>query len=260
MDWDHLLTLLSYALNTLRDIGFFILCVHTIDSDKPGKARRMPLALGILAAGSLLSLRIGDAASLFHLSRITDSDFIISLVRTAIRFGYIFAYIRILKRTSRATALYDAMLLSAACIIVHNIFLTPVTRPLVIFTAHFTDSALINKFLCILALNGATCLLYGLIYYFIPLGAIKNVDASRNGMMLMFLLVAQFLNGTIKLSGAVSGDQRGQPVQMSVYTILLQLILLLAIYYLERFHRTTRKQTRIQIENNAMRSLVDSIE
>ena len=209
MDADQVLTLLSSALNTLRDLGFFILCVHTIDSDKPEKARRMPLALGVLLAGSLLSLRIGDVCALFRLSRITESDFAISFIRAAIRFGYIFAYIRILKRTSRATALYDAMLLCTACIIVHNIFLTPVTRPIVVFTAHLSDSALVNKLLCILVLNGATCLLYGLIYYFIPLGAIKNVDASRNGMMFMFLLVAQFLNGTIKLTGAVNGGQQG---------------------------------------------------
>lgn len=257
MDWDYGVSLLSYILNALRDILFVILCVSTIDSEKPYRKWRRPVSIAILVLSSILSLRVGDAAAYFGASPITESDLLITIVRAILRFGSYFLYLRTLKRISLKTSLYDACFLSAVCIIVHNLFLTPITRPIVVFSVRFVANSLANKLLCILILNIFSLFLYWMVYRFIPLGKIKNVDRTRSAMMLFFLFVSLYLNGTMKLMSYLEGAQR---IQFSIYTLLLHLFLLLALYFLERYYTTVREQSRILIENRAMRSLVDSIQ
>lgn len=237
--------LLRRFLNLWRDIIFAYLYIRPISfRKKPSLWSRTVTVFCLLV---LLSMSFVDDIPL-----ISNGS-----IRFLLRSTCFFLYIYVTKNISLSTMIYDALLVNTVCIVNHNLFLTPITRPILNAEAVFSSSPVLNELLCLLIVNAVSVLIYCLVYRYIPLKDIKNTGISR--IIVLFLLAAesQYLNDTIKI---LAGFQPEMSVQFSIYMILLQLALLLCLVFIERYWVSLREQTRSQLENQAAHALLESIE
>ncbi len=237
--------IISRILNILRDIGFAYFYIRSIPAKRELSIYKRTFSLCLL-----LFIFIMSSVDLIDIFTYTVISFLFRGI-------CIFLYIRSTNKISVMTSLYDAILIDTVCVVNHNIFLTPLTRPILNAQAIFVADPFINRLLCILITNTVSILVYFLIFKFIQLKNIKNANSLQIGLLLLLSLVSIYLNSTLKL---INDIDPGQAVQLSIFAIILQLSLLLCIAFFERYKVVLYRMQRTMLENEAAMSLLESIE
>ena len=185
------------------------------------------------------------------------SETILSLIRFIIKFVCYYIWIYTTKRIRTVTIVYSSLMIYTICQVTHNLFLTPVTRPIRDATLVLTGNCVIDICFCILFINICSMIVYYLTWKLIPLKDIKNMHPLRFLLLAILVVESQYLNSSLK---SISFSDATQGIQFSIYVIMLQLLLLLCIIYNERHQKALRENTRINLENQAVHSLLESIE
>lgn len=258
MSLEQFFLLIRPLLNFLRDLVFIILYVKTIDSDYLlSKRKKLAPPILLLSGITLLFGTSADSLGTILLPLPNLPEAIVTLIRFLIRAVCCFCYIRLLKKISLPTTVYDALLICTVCQINHNLFLTPITRPILNAAVELFSRPLVNSLACLLIINAASILIYYIVYRFVPLRDVKNVRYPRIVLLLVLALLSQYLNSSLKIIEYADAVQK---TQFSIYTILLQLLLLVCIIYIERYQNTIREYLRTKLENQATQSLLEHIE
>ena len=237
--------MVSRILNILRDIVFAYFYIGSIPARREMSAYKKAFSLCFL-----LFIFIMSSVDLIDI-------FTYTIVSFLFRGICVFLYIRSTKKISAMTSLYDAILIDTVCVVNHNIFLTPLTRPILNAQAVFVPDPLANRMLCILITNVFSILVYVLVYKFIPLKNVKNANPLQIGLLLLLSVVSIYLNSTLKL---LTDIDPAQGLQLSIFAIMLQGSLLICIGFFESYKVALHRMQRAMLENEAALSLLESIE
>lgn len=254
--WDSIET---FFIHLLKDMIFVIFYVKTLDCSKVVTKKREIAAVLLLLVLNYLIL-VGDHIyyeALFWTFRVSVGHALVSFVRNFLIYGTYFLYIYLLKALPIKVIAYDSLLISASSLACHNIFLTPVTKPIVDASVTWFESSVFNHLLCYLILNGVTISLYYLAYKCILLKSSSQIDNLRIGLLSAMFLVSVYFNGSIK---SIEFIDITYARQLSVYLIIVQFLLLACIGYFENYQRAAYAHAKAELENQSVTFLLQSIE
>lgn len=256
---DILLQMTGRLINIARDLIFVILYVRTIDSNRQKAAKRQLIGTCCLIFSCLIITTIDYYyyETLFYALKAAYGHALIAVLRDLLYLVTYFTYIWILKELPLRVVIYDALLICSIWLACHNIALTPITKPIVDYAFLWVSSPYMNWFLSIVILNLVCIVLYFIISKCIPLKLIKQVDGLRLLLVLSLFLLGVYLNSTLKRFEFIDEEYR---FLLSSYMILFQLFFLLFIGYFEHYQYSTQVQNHMELENQAVYSLLRSIE
>ena len=250
---------INLFFNLTRDIIFVIFYAGTINSNYTGSRWRKYLALFLL-----ILLNVSMLVSDHYFYEILFDSFparwghaIIAFFRNVVYFFSYFLYVWIGKGATAFMSLYAAVRISVICLSCHNIFLTPLMKPILDVTVVWVSNLFLNQLLCNIILNIVSMFLYFLAYKFIPLNGINTVGAARFLLAFCLFLISLYFNSTIKAIEFI-GDEYER--QLSEYVIIVQFLLLICIAYFEHYQDAIQARHRIELENQAVYSLLSKIE
>lgn len=231
-------------LNLLRDIVFaYFYLGNAAKSKENHQLQKLLGFLFLLAPFLMYSAEDGG---------IFSSAFIRLLFRGLCFFLFLF----LTKRIDIWHSFYDALLCDVIITINHNIFLTPLTRPLVLGSAVLHHNFYINQILTQIPVHAVTILCYIVIYKMIPLTEIKWINRSRIAFLSTVAGCSLYLNNSLRF---VTDNGTSQILEFSIFSIILQLALLLCIIFLEQLQKSLREQMTYYSRNLSAQALLDNI-
>lgn len=250
--------LVREPVNLLRDIIWVMIYVHFIEDNQMREWWRRCAATVLLFVFAFMIWRIGSFASAVTPLAIWEMwpDAFVVLIRFILRMiGYIL-YVSIRKGVSFSVAVYDSLLISTVLLIVHNLFLTPLTKPVLDASIQLMPGVIANQVFCMVVLNLVCVIFYALAVKYIPLHSTRT-ETHTGILLLIVALISWYLNGTIKMLENIATIHLAQT---SVYILLVQILLLVCIYYVERFQRMEQITKRIMLESQSVRYILESVE
>ena len=205
--------ILRRIFNLTRDIVFCCVYLNTVDQPKR-KDRFSGLAFVFL--GLLYAMFGAEDGGFFAPAE----------VRLVYRGMCLFAYLMLSRRMNWKLALYDALWVDCICIISHNIFLTPLTRPVLLGTAPLTGAAQLDPYICLALVQTVMLPLFYGIYKALPLRFITGVSKAQTLRLVTIAACSLYLNGMLRL---MTDNQIRATNELSVFSILLQLALLMCL-------------------------------
>lgn len=234
--------LVRRALNLSRDILFSCLYLNTVDQPRRGRmlCRLAPCALILLYA-------------MFNAE---DGGFFApAVVRLIYRGACFFAYLMLSRQMDWRLALYDALLVDCICIIGHNIFLTPLTRPILLGTAPLVASRTISPYLCLALVQSVMLPLLYAVYRALPLSYIRSVSKTQTILLVTVASCTMYLNSMLRL---MTDNQIQSVAELSVFSIILQFALLICLILMEQFQYNLRRHAAIQLQLSRAQATLES--
>ena len=249
----------SFIANTLKDLIFTILYVRTIRLDR-FHSRTIPiLAIVMLIAVRYLILYIDNYyyETIFFTLNASTGHALISFLRNAAVCLTILLYILILERLPFKVAAYDTLLICTVCVASHNIFLTPLTKPIVDVSLEFAENLFLNQLICFAILNGITITIYVIMYRSVRLSIIRHVEGFRFLLLFLLFLISVYFNGSIK---SIEFIEKSFALPLSGYLVIVQLLLLLFIGYFERYQYVLETRSQLMLEEKTVNNLLQNID
>lgn len=237
------LILFRKIINIIRDICFTYIYTRSIKSQNQSLYKKY---IGIIFL--LLTLLMYSAED--------GGVFSYALIRLIFRGFCYFIYIKFSKDIPTSLACYYALFIDVICTISHNLFLTPITRPIILCEFVFVGNIYINFIICLLIVNIFEIFFYFLVYKFIPLYTIKEINSIRIMILLTICLFSLYLNNTLRF---ITDTNMAQQTELSIYSILLQLSLFACLIFMELFQRKTEESLQMKIEKISTETLLNNI-
>ena len=228
--------------NIFRDILFSIFYLETID-EKNNK----PIYLSMIFLFLTIFMMNAEDGGFFN------SSIIRLIFRTFCSFGYIITR----KSISKNKALYYAILNALIITISHNIFLSPLTRPILLGTYYFVGNVLLNNIINLAIVTILSLFIYYCIYKILPLRYISDMNKLKLVMIIIITICSMYLNNTLRtLTDTMNIDL----VEFSVFSILLQLTMLVCLVLIELYSHILIENYETNIQMNLAENMLNSIE
>lgn len=228
-------------LNLSRDILFCWLYLNTVDQ---------PRRKGTAAALSPLILTF-----FYAMFGAEDGGFFAAAeVRLIYRGLCLFACLMLSRQMDWKLALYDALWVDCICIISHNVFLTPMTRPILLGSFSLTGNSLWDPWLCLMLVQIVNLPLLVMIYRVLPLRQIIGVSKFQAALLLTIAACSLYLNSMLRL---ITDNQMSAMRELSVFSILLQFALLMCLILMEKGQYNLRRHASAQIQLSHVRTTLE---
>lgn len=179
------------------------------------------------------------------------------LLRYLFRLAVYLCYLLPARGTSPAVALYCAAFTSGICTVIQNMFLTPLTFPLLQGEIAAFPSRPANILLCILIVCGVRALCYAYVYLTIPLTAVQTITTPRIAVLTCVVAVSLYIR-SIQVPITNTGEET--VFAYSVFFILLQAALLLCLAFFEQYQRKLRENTAFQLQQVTTEALLKNLQ
>ena len=228
-------------INIIRDSIFAFFYMNTIEDKKD-----YPIIIKIIPI--FLTLAMLNGASM-------NSFFSNSLTRLFYRWICYFAFIYLFKAVSIKKAIYYSLITDVLCIIVHNVFLTPTLRPILIGEYVFVNNYYINYIICSLIVNMVCLLMYYFIWKVIPLSSV-TINGSSISLMIVMTIASLYINNSLRY---ITDHGVFQLVEFSIYSIILQIAMIVCILLMEKIQKSLEDKSNAEILAIHSKSLLDAL-
>ncbi len=236
-------TLIRRFFNLSRDIVFLYLFEKRCLRQETSGKQRIP---GLIAMAALFALYTAEDGGIF--------------ANPWIRFGYRWlcglAFLMFSGPVSKRTALYVSLLGDVSVVLIHNVFLTPMTRPLVLGRAVFTGNPLLDMILCFVITNALTILFYIAVYRLLPVEEIDEINGFRVFLALTTSVACIYLNEQLRL---VTDNQMELINSYSIFSVILELTLMACIIFVEQLQLNYRRRTEETMRTLAAQSQLENV-
>ena len=168
-----------------------------------------------------------------------------------------FGYLYFTYKIKWTIACYYALLNDVVCIVYHNIFLTSISRPILLKTIQIVPSVFWNGILCEIIVHTTVILLYFAVMKFMPLDRIEKVTPLRIGVLAVISILSYYSNGTLR---SITDHETSVINELSVYSIILQITLLFCLIFMEQFLYNLQSSTNARIQLVQVESILNSVE
>ncbi len=175
-------------------------------------------------------------------------------VRLAYRGVCLFLYLILSRKIDWKLALYDSLLVDSICIIGHNLFLTPLTRPILLGTAQPIPDFSLNPYLCLFIVQLVMLPLLYLICRLLPLHYIPSVNKAQTVLLITVSACSLYLNSMLRL---MTDNQIRSVSELSIFSIILQFTLLMCLILMEQSQFNLRKHAAAEIQLSRARSTLE---
>lgn len=234
--------LVRRTLNLSRDILFSYLYLNTVDQPRRSRAccRLAPCMLLLMYA--MFSAEDGGF-------------FAPAWVRLLYRGACFFAYLMLSRQMDWRLALYDALLTDCICIIGHNIFLTPLTRPILLGAAPLVSSRAVSPYLCLALVQFVMLPLLYAVYRALPLGYIRSVSKAQTILLITIAACTMYLNSMLRL---MTDNHIQSVAELSVFSIMLQFALLICLILMAQSQYNLCRHAAIQLQLSRTQATLES--
>ncbi len=229
-------------LNLFRDMIF----VWIYSGKIPWRKKKLSVLGGYLALVLTLVMYTAEGQGIFTYATVR------MLYRTMCYFLFLYGA----KELSASHAFYDALYLNTICTIVHNFFLTPLTRPILLNTFCFTKNPYFNWLFCFLIVNLCSVLCYGVLYYMVPLQKIRHINKTRIASMTALMIGCIYLNNTLR---SITDLAQTHVLEVSTYAIILQAALFACVILMEVIQWKNEEQTEARIQSVNAMSMLENV-
>ena len=193
----------------------------------------------------ILRYRIQASLAILALILLYYSSFIFSdtinhsLFRMIYRILCFTLYIRWQKGLDWQKSFYFAGFISTVYYIHQNIFITPIFYPIFYEFMDITPSLYLNVILSTAIVHISCFLLYLIILRNIPFKEIERIGYGRAGILLAAMFCTIYVKYSLTL---IFENNTAQTIETSVYSIMLQLFLIIMIIAFEKYMKEKRQQ------------------
>lgn len=226
------LIIVRRVLNIIRDVVWA--CIYFRTSDMP---RRKNIVLQLLGNIALMCL--------FFLYAAQDGGvFSSAWARLVWRIICCCSYMVLTRKLSFRLALFDSLTYVIVVILAHNVFLTPVTRPVLLMSVSIVENQELNHILCLLLPIIVTCIMYGIAQICMPLRIVQRVGTLEVLTMLVIAVCGVELNAFLRL---VTDSAISVMPQISAIAVVLNLVMLACVIFVTQLQNKLRDNAQAQI-------------
>ncbi len=235
---------LRQFINHIRDILFVILFFHHAGL-RFERRKTAVISTGVL----FLLFTMGPTDYL--------GAFPSAIYRTLFRGIIIFLYLLPSQQMSMTIAAYYSFFIDAVILICHNIFFTPLTRPLMLFSVTLLKDPTLNAALCILLSNLGIILLFIFVCVLLPVDFSTTLSFPQVFSLALLTGIGTYLNGQMKV---ISMTTKTQLHEYSIFAIMLQISLLFCLILMESLNFNLKRRTAIRLQLMESQLLLKNIE
>lgn len=156
-------------------------------------------------------------------------------------------------------SIYHSLFVTLTYTLVHNIFLTPVTRPLLMGTAIITGINYIDRIICLLIIIISRVIIYFIVYKVTPYADTDIIYNSRYLVFTLIFITSIFLRYFQQMVNDHSEDIQLDANGLSLYFTISQLVFLICIVYQEVDRFKTIENIEYRIQNVAADAMLTNM-
>ena len=204
----------------------------------------------------LLCIVLVYQIGMFHIT----ARIVLNVVRYVIRILCYYVFCLLAFRMDHRHSLYYALYTTMIYTLLHNIFLTPHTRPFLMGEAHIAGDPILNSIICFLIVYIIKILGYFLVYRFTLFSTTHDVSIIRYIICLLIAVASLYIRSFQQIINERTDIDPGEAFGLSTYFIISQLVFLALLIYLENNRIKTQENIAFRIQQATTDLMIENLQ